>query len=249
MLIKIEENSYTKIIQDSLSEYREQESAPSVKPDGTLVTSVDLKISKEFKKLLFLKEPELKISFYCEEDGGELSFPSYVLDPVDGTRGFVEGNGEWVVSLAYMNSSNLSDGQNQGLLINPDEGLRIESWNLEVRNVGQNRHKKLVGAVSRSDFSKSQALSLQNEKVKIVQKGSIALKLGLLALGKFDFVFSRTPKNIWDISAGTIICKQAGLDLYNKYGKVKELSRTLEEGPMLWCHNKDLKSLSYLLEF
>ena len=65
--------------------------------------------------------------------------------------------------------------------------------------------------------------------------GSIAFKLGLLATGSCHFILSANPKNIWDIAAGSILCRQRGILLFNQEGEeITDLRDKFIKGPMFW---------------
>ena len=71
--------------------------------------------------------------------------------------------------------------------------------------------------MSRTEWDKGFFKSEELEKsICIAPKGSIALKLGYLASGSCEFVVSKQPKNIWDIAAGTILCKERGIELLSE---------------------------------
>jgi myo-inositol-1(or 4)-monophosphatase len=91
--------------------------------------------------------------------------------------------------------------------------------------------------VSRSEYEKGFFNHLLNfdQKIEISPRGSIAFKLGLLASGGCDFVLSLSDKNIWDIAAGTILCHQRNIFLYQDGKKVEDLNSMRIKGPMLWA--------------
>ena len=48
------------------------------------------------------------------------------------------------------------------------------------------------------------------ERVRVVLTGSVAFKLAELSRGDGDATFTLTPKNEWDICAGTMLVEEAG---------------------------------------
>ncbi|MBY0413428.1 MAG: hypothetical protein K2Q18_04655, partial [Bdellovibrionales bacterium] len=175
-------------------------------------------------------------SFFSEVEFDEHIFPSAILDPIDGTRELVKGRAECAVSLALMKSPELSDPSNYGWLYNPFSGFSIDS---DVPFVASNNMsvQKVLGMVSRSEFEKgyfNEFLSL-DPKIEITPRGSIAFKLGLLASGGCDFVLSVSPKNIWDIAAGTILCAQRGMKFYQNGVEVTRLDQVQMKGILLWA--------------
>jgi myo-inositol-1(or 4)-monophosphatase len=47
-------------------------------------------------------------------------------------------------------------------------------------------------------------------RCQVVLTGSVAFKLAELSCGKGDSTFTLTPKNEWDIAAGTLLVQEAG---------------------------------------
>jgi myo-inositol-1(or 4)-monophosphatase len=202
------------------------------KPDKSVVTNIDEKISaivKNEMKNIFGD----KYKFYCEEDHDQLNYPAIILDPIDGTKGLVTGTYECSVSLAIMETSDLSKGY--GWIFNPFTGFSIASddvtLDLTSRQVGYP-----IGLVSRSEWDKGTFKDIKLDDIILAPVGSIAFKLGLLAAGACHFIISAHPKNIWDIAAGSILCQQRGIFMFNKEGiEVSELNDPYITGPMFWC--------------
>ncbi len=215
-----------------------------IKDDGSIVTSADIEISSFVSELLKGEH------FFSEEEEGSLDFPSYILDPIDGTREFSKGSGECVTSLAFMASSTISDKGSWGWLYAPLNGLEIDSNDSFVAVQARDEDSSLLGMVSRTDHAKGlfDDKAFKAPGIRFVERGSIAFKLGLLSVSACDFVFSATPKNIWDIAAGTVILDKKGYKLFNRLGEVRLLDAERVDGPLLWCKEKNYTRLKYLLE-
>ena len=204
----------------------------SKKDDSSVVTNVDTRLSALIKAEVQRNFGD-EYNFYCEEDHHELSFPAVVLDPIDGTKGLVTGTYECAVSMAIMETSELKN--NYGYIFNPFTGFKISSDDPFLLLSKKSLSSKL-GFVSRSEWEKDVYKNFQNDDISLSPVGSIAYKLGLLAAGACDFVFSANSKNIWDIAAGSILCQQRGILLYDKEGKeLQELREQHIKGPMFWC--------------
>lgn len=206
------------------------------KADKSLVTEIDLFVSELIKSKLLNNSRFGHYNFFSEEEFGELLFPSAILDPIDGTRELVLQRAECAVSLALMKNPMIDDPENYGWIYNPFSGFSLDS-SMQFINVTNKSSKKILGLVSRSEFEKGYFDDyLENcGKIDLSPRGSIAFKLGLLAAGACDFVVSLSPKNIWDIAAGTILCAQRGFHLYQNGVKIKTLDQIRIEGVLLWC--------------
>lgn len=208
----------------------------NLKDDNTVVTEIDLFVSNLLKDKLQL-HPEFKhYSFFSEEEFGELKFPTAILDPIDGTRELIKGRAECAVSLALMKTSNLYDKDNFAWLYNPFSGFSLDT---DVPFVSSNNKstQKILGMVSRSEFEKGyfDNFTTIDPKIEITPRGSIAFKLGLLASGGCDFVLSLSPKNIWDIAAGSVLCARRGIKMYQNGVEITHLDQVHLKGIMLWA--------------
>lgn len=208
----------------------------NMKTDNTVVTEIDLYVSNLLKEKLNNHSTFQSYSFFSEEDFGELTFPCAILDPIDGTRELIKGRAECAVSLALMHSPELSDPANFGWLYNPFSGFSLDS---DVPFVSSNNKstQKILGMVSRSEFEKGYFKDFVgiDPKIEITPRGSIAFKLGLLASGGCDFVLSLSPKNIWDIAAGSVLCAQRGMKMYQNGVEITRLDQVHVKGILLWA--------------
>ncbi len=213
------------------------------KQDNTLVTSVDFLISNIVKEVLAGIGEFDGWSFYSEEDHGELTFPAIILDPIDGTAQLARRIPECSISLAFMMAPDISHQQNVGWIYNPFTGFEALSEHAMPNFFLEETPPPYMGMISRSDYRKGLFNGADTNDISFIPKGSIAFKLGLLATGSCDFVLSKTPKNIWDIAAGTIIAERNKVLCFNERGIVKHLGSKRIIGPLIWCSEKKLKSL------
>lgn len=216
----------------------------NTKADKTIVTAIDLFISQAVKDLLKRSGPPWSEStFYSEEDHYELSFPASIIDPIDGTIELAKGFPECAFSGAFMQSPELDDTENWGIVFNPFTGFDISSHSYFQKPIEYSK-PELLGLVSRTEWNDNVFKGYQEQlsskvssslRISIIPKGSIAFKLGLLAAGSADFVVSFRPKNIWDIAAGTILCHLRGYSLFEGKNQVKSLDRQQYFPPLYWC--------------
>ncbi len=201
------------------------------KEDNTLVTEIDLFISDTVKKHL-----DSSINFYSEEDHGQLKFPSFILDPIDGTRELVHRIPECAVSLAHLSNGDLESGW--GWIFNPFTGFEISCQDSFIHLEGR-PEGKMQGLVSRSEWKRGLFAGHDESQINLNPRGSIAFKLALLAAGGADFVISKRPKSIWDIAAGCVLCRKRGIRFYQGSKEVSSLNEKRIDGPLLWCRPED----------
>jgi len=75
----------------------------TLKNDGSELSELDTFISNLIKNAF----AHLKLNFYSEEDHGELALPAIILDPLDGTREFVQNRSDCSVSFGIYFSLDL----------------------------------------------------------------------------------------------------------------------------------------------
>jgi myo-inositol-1(or 4)-monophosphatase len=200
------------------------------------VTELDLFLSSHVEQLMEKHFPG--ITFYSEEKYSEWKFPLLALDPLDGTREYIEGRDEWALSIGVFADENF---EGEGWIYNPK---KKEDFTQDVPKYEFTYKSCYRGEVSRSEFNKGLFERVNDEGKFIIHPvGSIAYKLGRLAYQNSDFVVSLRPKNIWDIAGGTLLCKKAGLKFYSRGMEVTSVQK-LYEPPLIWCHEELFSELS-----
>lgn len=226
--------SYLGRIDDTVS--RHPVPSSQLKSDSSPVTPLDLALSKLVEDVHDNHFPES--IFYSEENFGAWGFPLMVIDPLDGTREYIEGKSDWSVSIGYFTGPEF---RGEGWVYNPKtRELFDESSVIPFKMKSEYR-----GEVSRWEWKGGLYTSHKSDKFVLEPKGSIAYKLGRLSAGKIDFVVSLKPKNIWDIAGGTLLSLQAGLKFYSQGKLVTEVEKTYRP-PLIWCREELFLELSVL---
>lgn len=155
----------------------------------------------------------------------------WVVDPLDGTREFVQGIPEFCVSIAMVENGKPVAG---GICNPATNELIIGALESGITYNGQpakpSQRATLDGAVilaSRSELKRGEWSRFQNSTSIVKPMGSVAYKLALVAAGRADVTFTLTPKNEWDVAAGAALVEAAG-----------GLVRTLDNQP-LTCNHKN----------
>lgn len=205
----------------------------TIKTDGSPVTELDLALSALMESVSHTHYPDC--CFYSEENFSDWKFPLLALDPLDGTREYIDGRPEWALSVGIFEDE---DFTGEGWVANP-----VSNEIFSMKTVKEFIPKDtLIGEASRSEFKQGLYDDFESEKFSLIPRGSIAYKLGKLSHGKIDFVVSLRPKNIWDIAGGTLLCKQGGYKFYSGGREVTKVAK-LYEPPLLWCHPSVLPEL------
>ncbi len=153
----------------------------------------------------------------------------WVVDPLDGTKEFIEGVPHFVVSIALVEMGKPI----LGVLYNP---VTTEMFSA-VQGLGANLNDKSIQCVSKKETKDMIILNSRSETKKGLWNpyldtfaelraiGSVAYKLGLTAAGEADIFASLRPKNEWDICAGDCIINEAGGKLIDLNGKRRKYNQ------------------------
>lgn len=138
----------------------------------------------------------------------------WVVDPLDGTREFVQGIPEFCVSIGFVEDGRPVAGgicnpaTNETIIGAIDSGVL---YNGKVaRPSERNELKGSLILASRSEVKRGEWQQFQSGEYQIRPMGSVAYKLGLVAAGLADITFTLTPKNEWDVAAGAALVHSAG---------------------------------------
>ena len=178
------------------------------------VTEADRAVNDVLKEFL-VREGE---GWFSEETTDDLSRLTkkrlWVVDPLDGTREFVEGIPEWCCSIALVENGEAIAGgicnpsTNETIVGSRNTGV---SYNGKPATVSGREH--LAGALvlaSRSEVKRGEWKRFSDAPINVRGVGSVAYKLGLVAAGQADTTWTLVPKHEWDVAAGTALVQAAG---------------------------------------
>lgn len=155
----------------------------------------------------------------------------WIVDPLDGTREFVQGLPEFCVSIGFVENGRAVAG---GIYNPATQETFLGAIDCGVLYNGKpavaSQRTILDGALvlaSRSEVKRGEWKQFEGGSFKVRAMGSVAYKLALVSAGLADITFTLTPKNEWDVAAGAALVESAG-------GFV----RTLENTPLL-CNRKN----------
>ena len=184
------------------------------KSDASPVTEADLAIDAHLMQRLRPVSPAVGwLSEEAADSEERLARPqTWIVDPIDGTRGFVAGNGECVISAA------LAAGGRPlaGVLLRPTTGDLYEAA------LGHGAFKNGTRLVA-TDGAAAATRRAAGPKLFIdtLQAGapaatrhpslaSLALRIALVAEGEIDAAFAKPNSHDWDIAAADLILHEAG---------------------------------------
>ena len=213
------------------------------KDDHTIVTEVDLKISKMVCDRIAQTYPESAI--LTEETHKELYFPretGFIIDELDGTFSFVNGRsgfnfqcayyenyGELKVGLIYdpMKDIVLSATKGKGVSLT-EKGVttKISPFpHKEWDDLRYGHHRIFM-----SDTHKLMYDKMGVSEDQIVSTGSIGSKVIDLIKGQFEVLIALNRKvAAWDWAPGKVIIEELGYCLYHLTGEEVKLTDPREE--------------------
>ena len=137
----------------------------------------------------------------------------WIVDPLDGTKEFINKVPEFCVAIG------LSDNAEPvvGVSYNP---VTKEMW-WSGRGMGCHLDEHRVHVTKTDHLQRASVLASRSEIKRgewevfdgvliAVPTGSVAYKLAMVAGGKADATFTRSPKNEWDIASGAALIIEAG---------------------------------------
>jgi myo-inositol-1(or 4)-monophosphatase len=179
------------------------------------VTQADLEADSALKKLL--RDPFPAYGWLSEEtadnDDRLTCRRVWIVDPLDGTKEFINGIPEFSVAIAL-----IEDGVPVlGVTYNPIK--REMYW--AARGVGCHLNAERVRVTRTRTLKRATVLASRSETargewqvfhgmLKVSPTGSVAYKLAMVAAGKGDATFTRSPKSEWDIASGAALVVEAG---------------------------------------
>jgi len=152
----------------------------------------------------------------------------WIIDPLDGTKEFINHIPELCVCIALV-----EDGAPVlGVEFNPireemftaasGSGLRLNGEPARVSAVGELAAACVLA--SRSEDKRGEWDPFR-PLMRVVLTGSVAYKLALVAAGRGDATFSLTPKSEWDVCAGAALIQAGGGTITDIHGRPLRFNR------------------------
>lgn len=186
-----------------------------MKGDNSPVSEADHAVDRLLKDRLMSRRPDY--GWLSEETAdSEARLPRkriWVVDPIDGTRAFLKGRSEWVVSVALV-----EDGMPVvGHIYNP---LREEMYSamsgggatLNGATVSVSSCAEIAGArlVANSYQLNSRRWKQGWPETETVRFNALAYRIAVIASGTFDAALAFSRFHEWDVAAADIIIREAG---------------------------------------
>ncbi|MEM2567111.1 MAG: 3'(2'),5'-bisphosphate nucleotidase CysQ [Candidatus Bathyarchaeia archaeon] len=186
------------------------------------VTVADLEANRILREKLLRRFPDFGWLSEETQDNMERLKKKWVwvVDPIDGTKEFIDGIPEFTISVALVREGHpliaaiYNPTTKELFTAMRGKGAWLNGNRIQANHILKDRPIILASRseVKRGEFQPFEAYAI----VKPV--GSIAYKLSLVAAGRADATFSLGPKNEWDIAAGVLLVEEAGGRVTDKEG-------------------------------
>ncbi|MEO5758843.1 MAG: 3'(2'),5'-bisphosphate nucleotidase CysQ [Mesorhizobium sp.] len=145
---------------------------------------------------------------------------TFVVDPIDGTRGFLEGLRTWCVSVAVV--------ENGRTLAGVLECPAMEETYWAVPGEGAFRNGKRIAVRQLAEFAEISGPKQLIDRLPAhwqsrLKRGahipSLAYRLAMVASGALDATFVKPNAHDWDVAAADLILREAGGQLVDQQGR------------------------------
>lgn len=147
----------------------------------------------------------------------------FIVDPIDGTRGFLDGRQEWCISVAIVErgrpvagvlecpatEETFSAAAGMGAFLNGDRLLKLDGSHVATVTAS----KKLNDAI-RDRFGARLSI--------LPFIPSLAYRIAMVAACKVDAAFARPGASDWDIAAADLILSETGGQMVDLAGRQQE---------------------------
>lgn len=146
---------------------------------------------------------------------------TFVVDPIDGTRGFVDGRTAWCVSVAVVEDGRSLAGvlecpaRNETFWAVAGGGAFLNGEPISVREAGE--RVRVAGPKPMIDRLPDEWLRRIDRESHIP---SLAYRVAMIAKGTLDATFVKPNAHDWDIAAAELILCEAGGCLLDSEGRV-----------------------------
>ncbi|WP_299850678.1 3'(2'),5'-bisphosphate nucleotidase CysQ [uncultured Roseovarius sp.] len=179
------------------------------------VTEADLAVNEMLESELRAARPDYGwLSEETEDDPVRLDCDRvFIVDPIDGTRSFIEGSRTWAHALAVAHKGVVT----AAVVYLPQRNKLYAA----AAGKGAHLNDAPIRVTGREDLSGSSMLAAKPNyapehwrgtvpDVSRVYRPSLAYRTSLVAEGRFDAMLTLRPTWEWDVAAGDLILREAG---------------------------------------
>jgi myo-inositol-1(or 4)-monophosphatase len=217
------------------------------KAGGSPVTEADMAVDGFLRARLLAERPNYGwLSEETADDSARLVCDTiFAVDPIDGTRGFIEGDERWCVSLAVVR-----DGRPVAAALNaPARGERYAAvqgggaWIGDTR-LAVSERSEMAGARITGPRGWLRTAAIQGLGADLQPHiPSLAYRFALIAAGQIDAAFASPRANDWDLAASDLLVHEAGGRLTGLDGAALRYNQDIPRHGALAAANKRLQPI------
>jgi len=204
-------------------QYHRNDPAVTEKPDGAgPVSEADLAVNAALESALRTARPGYGwLSEESTDSAARLQTDrQFIVDPIDGTRAFIDGSGDWAHALAIVEAGTVI----AGAVYLPVHDLMFAA----VRGEGATLNGARLSATdppleaatllaTKANFAPRFWKDGKAPPVKRKFRSSLAYRMCLTAQGRYDAMLTLRPSWEWDIAAGALIAAEAGAQVTDQH--------------------------------
>lgn len=207
------------------------------KPDGAgPVTQADIAVNDRLEEVLRGARPGY--GWLSEESAHDPARATaeavFVVDPIDGTRSFIDRSRTWAVSVAVVRGG----VPVAGVVHLPARGITFSA----AAGHGAFRDDLAIAAARPRRLAEAEVLTTRPNlaerhwsgplpEFRRAHRPSLAYRMCLVAEGRFDAMFTFRPSWEWDIAAGAVICAEAGAHVRDGQGAALRFNNAHPQTP------------------
>ena len=223
-------------------EYFGKSNEVEIKPDGSKVSAADYAVNDFLQTQLTALDPS--IGWLSEESpmpGDRLNTSRlWIVDPIDGTRGFLDGNPRWCISIAVVEGTRPVEAvlfcPALGQMFAAKSGSGLITENVEFTSCETSGRPRVTGSKKLIETLKS----LPDRPFDVDEfVPSLAYRLAMVAAGMLDGAFAWPGASEWDIAAADLLLQESGCVLSTRAGKPILYNQKNVRVPALVAARKD----------
>lgn len=185
------------------------------KDDNTPVSDADLAVDNLLRERLQTERPDYGwLSEESDRAAGRPGGRTFIIDPIDGTRAFLNGRDTWTICIAVADNH----GIESAAIARPARGdiytaERGTGAHLNGNPLRVSHHAEIAGAKlagGQGVYALAPQFADLTPPVEFVGATSMALRLCLVADGSCDATAALSAKSDWDLAAGMLLVHEAG---------------------------------------
>jgi len=180
---------------------------------GDPLTAADLAADEVLRAMLPVPGEGWLSEESVDDNSRMVSERVWIVDPIDGTREFVEGVPEWCISIGLLEKGVpvaggiLNPVTNELVIGSLETGVEFNGEPARVLDRAPGNGIRVLA--SRSEIRRGEWDRFE-EAFSVEPCGSVAYKMALVAAGQADATWTLVPKSEWDVAGGAALIRAAG---------------------------------------